>query len=103
MSNTGNYKSKFDLLGVLQARHREKVEFYDSLSDEDRKGELGELTLDEINELRARIWRRSHDLGVKSNLRFTRAEKRAVLLGCIGGSIMALAVFGLIIGIVMSV
>lgn len=101
--NTGNYKSKFDLLDVLQERHREMVAFYDSLSAEDRKGELGQLTLDEINELRARIWRRSHDLGVKSNVRFTKAEKRAILLGCIGSAVTALAVFGLIIGIVMSV
>ena len=114
---TGNYKPK-DMLNEddavlsseqqkrlleLQERHREKVSFYDSLSAEDRGGELGELTLDEINALRAQIWRKSHDLGVKSNLRFTRAEKKALVLAWIGGSVMTLAVFGLIVGIVMSV
>lgn len=114
---TGNYKPKEMFnegdavltseqqkrLFELQQRHREKVSFYDSLSAEDRSGELGRLTLDEIDALRVVIWRKSHDLGVKSNLRFTRDEKKALIVGWIGGSIMAVAVFGLIIGIVMSV
>ena len=103
MSQTGNYiNPRLERLKLLQERHLEKVEFYNSLSDEDKKGELGQLTLEELDRIRMDLSRLSHDLGFKPKADLTKDERRAVWTGFIGCAVVALAIVGLIIGIVMS-
>ena len=103
MTQTGNYiNPRLERLKLLQERHLEKVEFYNSLSDEDKQGELGQLTLEELDRIRMDLYRLSHDLGFKAKADLTKDEKRAVWTGFLGCAVVVLAIAGLIIGIVMS-